>query len=301
MNRYLFLILWGMLLLPSLIWSQSCCTATGSLDFARVGQCQTNVIAFTGSYTPFSQSYSTDGSRKSIEAYERSETKMQIGVGYKFFNTFQLNAIIPLLYQRMDFEALGSNDGLSLGDIRLGSIIHLIRVESMPFSLNSPKEFLPGVDLRVSLKTRSGTSMGESKNVVLRADVTSDGYYGYSAGISFVRFITMSHVVQYQFDYWAFTQKILEETEISKNDDRIQRISYLYIYNLFHSIGISASLNNKGAEKRHMWSLNYTHVVDFPRFEVSVGISAIPPYDWHNEVIPETGHSVTLGARYSFM
>lgn len=279
--------------------AQSCCSSTGSISFARVAECQRNIMSIQSTYTSLNTKYNSDGNKEGITSYDRYQLNLRIGLGYRFGDIFQVNTIIPwrFISHSSDFD---DDKSIGLSDLQFGGMFHVNPLKAEVKSKKTVGDYLPAIDLLFSFKSKTGTPIEKSESGKNRTDVTSDGLYGYNVGIFFGKLISSKHLIKYKYDRWYFGEDLFE-LESLLDPEYEWELGYNYIYSIFHSGGVSTAFNTKNVDSNHFWSVYYSHFINFPRFEIIASIDFLPPYEYHNSQVMETGNKYSMTLKYSIM
>ena len=289
-------------------YSQACCSATGSLRFAKVGHCQWRTLNTRLSYEPRLHSFNNDGDRSSIGNYSGYKATLLTGYGTKLFtDRFQLNAIIPVSISHASLTSLNREDTrLDLGDIQFGGSFLLLKDNSTGITWANPETFIPFLDLSLSAKAPTGTDLNDIDDVLLQDLPTGDGFWAYTAGLSFIKFLTVHHVVSLQFDRTFFQSRSLdagEQGKEKKDPENKWGFNYLYVQDLVHSYSISLNLSEIDTGESAVWTITYNHALVVPHWELSVGYSFYSPefLGLKTTNISYAAPSLSIGLRWNLL
>ena len=263
-------------------YSQACCSATGSLRFAKVGHCQWQTLNTRLSYEPRLYSFDNDGNSSSIENYRGYKAALLTGYGTKLFtDRFQLNAVVPVAMSNASLTSLGREDTrLDFGDIQFGGSFLALKDNSTGITWANAETFVPFLDLSLSTKAPTGTDLNDMDDVLLQDLPTGDGFWAYTAGVSIIKFLTVHHVVSFQADRTYFQSRSLKEGEQGKEKKDPENkwgFNYLYVQDLVHSYSISLNLSDIDTGKSAVWTIMYNHALVVPHWELSLGYSFYSP------------------------
>ena len=289
------------------VFSQACCTATGSHEFAVVGRCQQGVLASQLSFERAVGSHDREGQFHVLGRGHVQDVVMHVGGGMRIFDPrLQVSGSLPLRLQQRNFGSNHEAQAIGVGDAVLSLRYTALQDSMLGWKSASP----PFLDLIVMSTLPTGRAPHQGQEGQLGADVMGEGLLSLGAGARMVSFVTSAHAFFGAATYqWRGLP--IGSRERPAGDALNLSLGYLYLFNLHWSASLygnlrhvfhddSLSVENVGMTRlRSGASLSYVIVV--PIWEISASVTTDPLFNGGGRNIPYAGVNGAIVLKRSFL
>ena len=297
--------------------AQPCCTATSSNEVAVVGRCYQAALVGQLSYEHAWGSHAADGGYRPLADAEIDDLVFTLGGGFRpGWRRLQIQGSIPWRMQHRSLGSLPAETAFRPGDATAGLRLTATEDSLSTVDFSEPGTLVPFVDLLAAIGLPTGVAP-EDSHVPGAADVTSDGTWKLGGGLKVSKFLSSSHVVLLRGVYTHVFPRTVPgaagtEREIALGDDIDANLSFLYLHNLWWSLGGFGDLRYRlpsqqdgvevPASASHRLRLGswVSYHLTYPTWLLTVALSSDLPLDRVAANIPYAGSNLSLTLQRNF-
>ncbi len=297
-----------MLVWPSHVLGQACCSATSAGDAGVVGRCHYAMVSMSMGVEHGLGYSNGDGGFQGYQSLSSTDAVLTIAGGIRPFDRrFRVGGVAPVRLQYRATDVLDST-AIGVGDLAWSSGFLLLQDPMMGID-----SWVPFLEVFVAGTIATGRSPTDSDEFLL-ADATSTGGSTLSGGLKLVKFATISNALrvsaEYRYHFAHMGEKGANPIELQSGAEWEFRMGWMYEGSIFWSLGVHAQVTiqsplylngepvNDSDSRKLFTGITFRRSLSFPWWDLNLSAGQNM---FLGKNLPRAGVNLSLGVQRNFL